>query len=594
MKKIKCAVFLGIFLLVLCFSPSLAQAAPTLLHTASINVSTNGSHIASFTVPATAAGSLMVAWVSSGSSLTGSSISDATNGTWSPAISGAQICSQYDSFNCGAFYFCNSGSGVTTVTLNAPAQSFNGNTIVYAEYSGIAASSCLDQSSILGSWTSSGTWSSSSVTTTQANELLLGLVWNQSTATLTGANGFTNEVSAQNFNPFTIGIEDRTVSSIGSYTAQGTFDVGGAEGAILTFKPTGITSDTQAPSTPTNLSATAVSSSGINLSWTASTDNLEGVTGYKIYRGGVQVGTTVNNNYNYNDNSLIASTQYTYTVSAYDAAGNNSSQSSSATATTQAAAGDTTPPSAPTNLSATAVSSSAINLSWTASTDNVGVTGYKIYRGGVQIGTTITNNYNDNGLSASTAYTYTVSAYDAAGNNSSQSSSASATTQANAGASGNIYIAQNATGSNNGSSCANAYAVSFFNTSSNWGNGTGKISPGTTVHLCGTITSQLVGQGSGTSGSPITIYFEPNAKISMPAGTLMNMQNENYIVIDGGTNGILENTDNGTNLDNQIAASGIYASGSGNLEIKNLTIQNLYVHTSTSDAIIDEGVSGGI
>jgi hypothetical protein len=97
---------------------------------------------------------------------------------------------------------------------------------------------------------------------------------------------------------------------------------------------------------------------------------------------------------------------------------------------TSTAGTDTTPPSTPANLSATAVSSSAVNLSWTASTDNVGVTGYKIFRGGVQIGTSATNSYSDTGLSASTQYSYTVSAYDAAGNNSSQSSSASVTTQA--------------------------------------------------------------------------------------------------------------------------------------------------------------------
>ena len=91
--------------------------------------------------------------------------------------------------------------------------------------------------------------------------------------------------------------------------------------------------------------------------------------------------------------------------------------------------GDTTPPSTPTNLAASAISSSQINLTWTASTDNVGVTGYKIFRGGTQVGTSATNSYSDTGLSASTAYSYTVSAYDAAGNNSAQSSSASATTQ---------------------------------------------------------------------------------------------------------------------------------------------------------------------
>ncbi len=84
----------------------------------------------------------------------------------------------------------------------------------------------------------------------------------------------------------------------------------------------------------------------------------------------------------------------------------------------------------PQSLTASAVSSSGINLSWTASTDNVAVTGYTIYRGGVQVGTSATNSYSNSGLAASTQYTYTVSAFDAAGNQSAQSTSASATTSA--------------------------------------------------------------------------------------------------------------------------------------------------------------------
>jgi len=91
---------------------------------------------------------------------------------------------------------------------------------------------------------------------------------------------------------------------------------------------------------------------------------------------------------------------------------------------------DNTAPTVPAGLSATAVSTSGINLSWTASTDTVGVTGYKVFRNSVQVGTSATNSYSDTGLTASTQYTYTISAYDAAGNNSTQSSSASATTQA--------------------------------------------------------------------------------------------------------------------------------------------------------------------
>jgi chitodextrinase len=91
---------------------------------------------------------------------------------------------------------------------------------------------------------------------------------------------------------------------------------------------------------------------------------------------------------------------------------------------------DTTAPSVPTGLAATAVSASQINLSWSPSTDNVGVVGYRVYRNGVQIATTATTGYSDTGRSPSTTYSYRVAATDAAGNVSAQSASVSATTPA--------------------------------------------------------------------------------------------------------------------------------------------------------------------
>ncbi len=92
---------------------------------------------------------------------------------------------------------------------------------------------------------------------------------------------------------------------------------------------------------------------------------------------------------------------------------------------------DTTPPSVPTGLAAVAVSSTAINLSWTASTDAVGVAGYGIYRNGVWISSvTSGTSYISTGLVSSTSYSYRVTAYDAAGNVSALSAAASATTQA--------------------------------------------------------------------------------------------------------------------------------------------------------------------
>ena len=100
--------------------------------------------------------------------------------------------------------------------------------------------------------------------------------------------------------------------------------------------------------------------------------------------------------------------------------------------------GDAIPPSQPTNLGATAVSASQINLGWTASTDNVGVSGYLVERcpgnpcsaSFTQVGTVsgTTTSYNDTGLAASTTYGYQVRATDSAGNRSSYSNTASATT----------------------------------------------------------------------------------------------------------------------------------------------------------------------
>jgi chitodextrinase len=91
---------------------------------------------------------------------------------------------------------------------------------------------------------------------------------------------------------------------------------------------------------------------------------------------------------------------------------------------------DTAAPSAPAGLAVSPISTSQINLSWTASTDNVGVQGYRLFRNGVQIAAPATNSYNDTGLAETTTYSYDVIAYDAAGNQSTQSSSISTTTQA--------------------------------------------------------------------------------------------------------------------------------------------------------------------
>jgi chitodextrinase len=184
--------------------------------------------------------------------------------------------------------------------------------------------------------------------------------------------------------------------------------------------------DTTPPSAPTNLSVTGTTASSVSLSWTPSTDNV-GVAGYKIYRGGVLAGTSLVTSYT--NAALTASTTYTFTVAAYDAAGNVSVPSGAVQATTSAAP-DTTPPAVPTNLSVTGTTSSTVSLSWTSSTDNVGVTGYNIYRGGVLAGTSVVASYTNTGLAPSTTYSFTVAAFDAARNVSAQTAAIPATTPA--------------------------------------------------------------------------------------------------------------------------------------------------------------------
>ena len=177
------------------------------------------------------------------------------------------------------------------------------------------------------------------------------------------------------------------------------------------------------PTAPTNLHGTAVSSSEVDLSWSSSTGG-SGVAGYKVLRNGTVVGATFATT-SYADTGLSPSTTYTYTVKAFDSAGNLSAPSSAVQVTTGP---DTQPPSSPQGLRATAVSPSEVDLSWSPSTDNVGVVGYKVLRNGAVVGTTSTTSYADTGVSANTTYTYTVEAFDAAGNVSAPSSAVKATT----------------------------------------------------------------------------------------------------------------------------------------------------------------------
>lgn len=147
-----------------------------------------------------------------------------------------------------------------------------------------------------------------------------------------------------------------------------------------------------------------------------------------------------------------------------------------------------------------------------------------------------------------------------------------------------IYITDS--GSSSGICTAGVQTPAFFNNAANWGTGAGQIGPGTTVHICGTFshtagTSALFSfKGSGTSGHPITLLADAGVNITSPqwAGGAspgpIYAANNNWIIIDGGTNGIIQNTANGTGLANETDSYGMNVVCS-NCIIRNWTVNNI-------------------
>ena len=198
-----------------------------------------------------------------------------------------------------------------------------------------------------------------------------------------------------------------------------TVSVGPAGASVSIQMPGG--GDTQAPTAPASLSATPTSSSSVQLTWPAATDNI-GVTGYRVYRGSTQIAQPTS--LSYLDTGLAPQTTYAYQVRAYDAAG-NLGPPASASATTPAA-GDTAAPSVPTGLAATVKKGRRVALSWNASSDNVGVVGYDVYRNGTRIAQPTGTSYSHRPPRGT--FTYVVRARDAAGNVSGPSAGVTVTT----------------------------------------------------------------------------------------------------------------------------------------------------------------------
>ena len=191
------------------------------------------------------------------------------------------------------------------------------------EYSGMDPAGPFDKSAAATG--ASGSLHSGSVTTTRASDLLFAAGASATSVTAPG-RGYT--VRAAGYGDM---IMSRNVSTRGIYAATAGNGGGAWVMQSVAFKAVIATPDKTVPTVPAGLSATAVSSSQINLAWSPSTDNV-GVTGYRVYRNGSQIATTASTNYS--DTGLAAGKTFTYAVAAFDPAGNVSAKSATASATT--------------------------------------------------------------------------------------------------------------------------------------------------------------------------------------------------------------------------------------------------------------------
>ena len=209
-------------------------------------------------------------------------------------------------------------------------------------------------------------------------------------------------------------------------------------GAVITAG----TPDAQAPTAPSTFTASASAAPSVLLAWSTATDNV-GVAKYIITRGTLVIASVTGSTLRYSDTTVLPGTTYIYRVSAIDATGSQSLPSTSATVSTpQPTVLDSLAPSAPSGLTVVAALPTQANLRWVAAIDNVGVAGYRVYQDTILVASlpaSITS-YGNGQILAGSKHSYTVSAVDAAGNESRRATPVSITTHQMVPVGASLYL----------------------------------------------------------------------------------------------------------------------------------------------------------
>jgi endonuclease I/chitodextrinase len=243
--------------------------------------------------------------------------------------------------------------------------------------------------------------------------------------------------------------------------------------------------DTEAPTSPTNVTLSNIELTSIDISWTKASDNIE-VTGYNVYIDDVLTVQTSSTITNTTISNLTTNTAYKFTVIAKDLINNFSTPSAAQNGATLA---DTVPPSVPQNVTIGTITDSSFNVSWDASSDNNVVTEYDVFLNEAFLATTTTTSYTVTSLTSSTSYTIAVLAKDADDNKSAKSATLNATTSAgSAGAASELFFSEYVEGNDGGSN----KILEIFNLT------------GATVSLAGYVV-KLERNGAGVWTTPLAL-----------------------------------------------------------------------------------------
>jgi chitodextrinase len=404
---LSCLIWLSLFLQT--GSVALGATTPAFVQKKDNQITSGLTNRVALSAP-TVAGNLVVVyliWDNTGSAF----VSDSLGNTYASAAGSTRWSN--GKYSAQIFYVINLNGGPDTITATF-ATSVNSFGIVYAhEYSGVRQTAPLDVT--VAAIGTSGSLSSGSATTTNDTELLFAGGVSASFVTSPGA-GYTARATSQGNMT-----EDKMVSAKGSYSATASNSGGAWAMQMVAFK--GMTSgisDATPPTVPTGLSAIAVTSSQITLSWIASTDpdNPPSQIAYGVYQNGTRIAITAAGATSWAVTGLAASTTYSYTLTASDPAGNNSAQTAPVSATTKTS--DTQAPTVSITSPANNQTVSGITTISANAADNVAVVGVQFQLDGGNLGAEVaTSPYSTSWNTSQTtngSHLSTAVARDAAGN----------------------------------------------------------------------------------------------------------------------------------------------------------------------------------